>query len=141
MPAQVTCSQDFPIITLWELSVVMESRDLIRFGPKHNATNPSLQMQFDFDGSAGVRDIHDLKVWADGRTHGHRLQSLGHNIIHLVFKRSRAADSVVGDGFRLKYSAFIFGWIFFIVNKTNHKNLDEYELQQDSITDFGISCP
>ena len=39
----------------------MESKDLIRFGPKHNATNPSLQMQFDFDGPAGLRDIHACK--------------------------------------------------------------------------------
>ena len=27
------CSQDFPIITLWELSVAMETRVLIRSGP------------------------------------------------------------------------------------------------------------
>ena len=89
----------------------MESRDLIRFGPKHKATNPSLQMQFDFDGPAGLWDIQVLNVWTDGRTHGRRLESHGHNIIHLVFIRSMAADSVVVDGIQLKYSAFIFGWI------------------------------
>ena len=26
-------------------------------------------------------------------------------------------------------------------NKTNHKSLDEIEFRQDSITDFGVSCP
>ena len=36
-----------------------------------------------------------------------------------------------------------FGWIFFILanNKTNYKKLDEFEFGQDSITDFGVSCP
>ena len=40
-------------------------------------------------------------------------------------------------------STFIFGWIFFILadNKTNHKSSDEFEFRQDSITDFGVSCP
>ena len=40
-------------------------------------------------------------------------------------------------------SAFILGWIFFILagNKTNHKSLDKFEFQQDSIADFGVSCP
>ena len=33
----------FPIITLWELSVVMETRVLIRPGPKPNTVNPSHQ--------------------------------------------------------------------------------------------------
>ena len=32
-------SQDFPIITLWELSVAMETRVLIRSCPKPNAVN------------------------------------------------------------------------------------------------------
>ena len=36
-------SQDFPIITLWELSVAMETRVLIRFYPKPNAVNPPPQ--------------------------------------------------------------------------------------------------
>ena len=37
----------------------------------------------------------------------------------------------------------VLGWIFFILadNKTNHKSSDEFEFQQDSITDFGVSCP
>ena len=37
----------------------------------------------------------------------------------------------------------IFGWIFFILagDKTNHKNSDEFEFWQDSITDIGVSCP
>ena len=30
----------FPIITLWELSVAMETRVPIRSGPKHNAAFP-----------------------------------------------------------------------------------------------------
>ena len=40
-------------------------------------------------------------------------------------------------------STFIFGWIFFILadNKTNHKSPDGFEFPQDSITDFGVSCP
>ena len=36
-------SQDFPIITLWELSVAMETRVLIRSGPKPNAAFPPPQ--------------------------------------------------------------------------------------------------
>ena len=40
-------------------------------------------------------------------------------------------------------SAFIFQWIFFILagNKVNHKSLDGFAFRQDSITDFGVSCP
>ena len=34
---------DFPIITLWELSVAMETRVLIRFDPKPNAAFPPPQ--------------------------------------------------------------------------------------------------
>ena len=35
------------------------------------------------------------------------------------------------------------GRSYFILagNKTDHKSLDEFEFQQDSITDFGVSCP
>ena len=36
-------SQNFTIITLWELSVVMETRVLIRSGPKHNTDKPPPQ--------------------------------------------------------------------------------------------------
>ena len=36
-------SQDFPIITLWELSVAMETRILILFGPKPKAAFPQSQ--------------------------------------------------------------------------------------------------
>ena len=36
-------SQDFPIITLWELSVAMETRVLIRSYPKPNVINPPTQ--------------------------------------------------------------------------------------------------
>ena len=36
-------SQDFPIITLWELSVAMETRVLIRSSPKPNTVNPPPQ--------------------------------------------------------------------------------------------------
>ena len=35
--------QVFPIITQWELSVAMETRVLIRSGPKPNAANPPPQ--------------------------------------------------------------------------------------------------
>ena len=40
-------------------------------------------------------------------------------------------------------SAFIFQWIFFILagNKVNYKSLNGFEFRQDSITDFGVSCP
>ena len=34
----LACSQHFPIITLWELSVAMDTRVLIRSGPKSNAS-------------------------------------------------------------------------------------------------------
>ena len=37
------CSQDYPIITLWELSVAMETRVLIQSGPKPNAGFPPPQ--------------------------------------------------------------------------------------------------
>ena len=37
---ELACSQDFPIITLWELSVAMETRVLIESGPKPKAANP-----------------------------------------------------------------------------------------------------
>ena len=36
-------SQHFPIITLWELSVAMDTRVLIRSGPKPNASFPPTQ--------------------------------------------------------------------------------------------------
>ena len=37
----------------------------------------------------------------------------------------------------------VFGRILFILAdiKTNHKSLDGFEFRQDSITDFGVSCP
>ena len=35
---KTTCVYDFPIVSLWELSAAMETRVLIRFGPKPNAT-------------------------------------------------------------------------------------------------------
>ena len=38
-----TCDNIFPIITQWELSVAMETRVLIRSGPKPNATFPPPQ--------------------------------------------------------------------------------------------------
>ena len=36
-------AQDFPILTLWELSVAMETRVLIRSYPKPYAVNPPPQ--------------------------------------------------------------------------------------------------
>ena len=52
----------FPIITLWELSVAMETRDLIRTGPKPNsAFAPSpimLLINFHCDQPTGCRDIY-----------------------------------------------------------------------------------
>ena len=52
----------FPIITLWELSVAMETRVPIGPGPKPNAaffpTPTMLQIKFVCDRSAGLRDIH-----------------------------------------------------------------------------------
>ena len=40
-------------------------------------------------------------------------------------------------------SAFIFGWIVFILksNKDNHISLNEFEFRQDPITDYWVSCP
>ena len=40
-------------------------------------------------------------------------------------------------------SALISEWIFFIFagNKINHISMDEFEFQQDSITDLGVTCP
>ena len=52
----------FPIITLWELSVAMETRVPIRPGPKPNAAFPPtptmLQIKFGCDWPTGLRDIH-----------------------------------------------------------------------------------
>ena len=40
-------------------------------------------------------------------------------------------------------SAFISDQIFFILTgiKDNHKISDEFEIQQDSIMDYGVACP
>ena len=58
----------FPIITLWELSIAMETRVLIRSYPKKCSQSPipmMLLVKFDNDWPAGFRDIH---VWKCGRT-------------------------------------------------------------------------
>ena len=59
---ELECSQDFPIITLRDLSVAMETRVLIRYGSKPYIAFPltpvMLQMKFDFNRPAGHRDIH-----------------------------------------------------------------------------------
>ena len=57
---ELECAKDFPIISLWELSVAMETRVLIRSRPKPYAAFPRpmmLQMKFDFNRPAGLRDI------------------------------------------------------------------------------------
>ena len=38
---------------------------------------------------------------------------------------------------------FVFDWIFFILagNENMHKIFDEFELQLDPTTDYGVSCP
>ena len=74
-------SQGFPIITLWELSVAMETRVLIRSGPKPNGVNPPtpmmLLMKFDYDQPADLRDIHIWKCGqTDGRTDAHSTPTL-----------------------------------------------------------------
>ena len=54
-------SQDFRLITLWELSVAMETRVLIRSPKTHCSQSPTpmmLLMKFDYDWPAGFRDIH-----------------------------------------------------------------------------------
>ena len=55
------CSQHFPIITLWELSVAMDTRVPIRSGPKPNATffpTPMMvQIKFRYDWPTGYGDI------------------------------------------------------------------------------------
>ena len=55
------CSQHFPIITLWELFVAMETRVPILPGPKPNAINPHPNDASDkiwLNLPAGCRDIH-----------------------------------------------------------------------------------
>ena len=51
----------FPIITLWELSVAMDTTVLIRSGPKPNASFPPytmmLQIKFGYDWTTGCGDI------------------------------------------------------------------------------------
>ena len=54
-------SQGFPIITLLELSVAMETKVLIRSGPKLMQSFPTpmmLLMKLDYDQPADLRDIH-----------------------------------------------------------------------------------
>ena len=55
------CSQHFPIITLWELSVAMDTRVPIRSGPKPNAAFPPtpimVQIKFRYDWPTGCGDI------------------------------------------------------------------------------------
>ena len=63
----------FPIITLWELSVAMETRVLIRSSPKPNAVNPPPNDAPDeiWLWSAGWSQNYScLKVWTDARTYG-----------------------------------------------------------------------
>ena len=61
---KTTCVYDFPIVSLWELSAAMETRVLIRFGPKPNATlylsltYMMLQVKFDRNWPSGLRDIY-----------------------------------------------------------------------------------
>ena len=49
-------------------------------------------------------------------------------------KREKCCDHI---------SAFNFQWICLILayNKDNYQSLDGFEFRQDSITDFGVSCP
>ena len=52
----------FPIVSLWELSVAMETRVLIRPGPKPNATFPhpnDASDKIDHDWTCCLRDIQD----------------------------------------------------------------------------------
>ena len=65
-------SHGFPHFNPWELSVATETIVLIRSGPKPNAANPPphpipmiLQMIFDYNWPAGLRDIY---VWKCKRT-------------------------------------------------------------------------
>ena len=55
------CSQHFPIITIWELSVAMDTRIPIRSGPKPNEAFPPPQMmvqiKFRYDWPTGCGDI------------------------------------------------------------------------------------
>ena len=67
---ELECSQDFPIITLWELSVAMETRVLIRSGPKPNAcSQPPPQWCFRWNWiMIGRPRYSSLKVRTDPRT-------------------------------------------------------------------------
>ena len=75
-------SQDSPIITLWDLSVAMETRVLIRTSRKPNAVNPPPQWCFWWNLIMIGQPVSEicLKVWTHGLTHGHmdghRLESL-----------------------------------------------------------------
>ena len=41
------------------------------------------------------------------------------------------------------HATALIDWIFFILagNKDNYKSLDEFEFRQNSVADFGVSCP
>ena len=62
------CSQHFPIITLWELSVAMDNRVPIRSGPKPNAAFPHPNDGSENIGSdwpTGFQRYSSLKMFTD----------------------------------------------------------------------------
>ena len=64
-------SQDFPIITLWELSVAMEARVLIRSYPKPNAINPPPEWCFWWNLKVIGQLVSEIFMFesVDARTH------------------------------------------------------------------------
>ena len=71
-------SKDFPIITLWELSVAMETRVLIRSGPKPYAAFPPPNDAPDeiwFQSSCWSQRYSCFKVWTHAQMGGQLLES------------------------------------------------------------------
>ena len=70
-------SQDFPLITLWELSVAMETRVLIRSSRKPNAVNPLSQWCFWWNLIMIGRLVSEILMFEslNGCREGRRLES------------------------------------------------------------------
>ena len=69
------CSQHFPNITLWELSVAMDTNVLIRSGPKPNAAFPHPNNGSDkitLRLAHWLRRYSSLKMFTDRHRHRHR---------------------------------------------------------------------
>ena len=99
-------SQDFPIITLWELSVSMETRVLSRSGPKPNAANPPSQWCSRWNLIMIRQLVSEISMFesVDPRMEGRRLDS--HPISSPGAFCSGELKKIIPDIFRMYSTAF-----------------------------------